>query len=485
MSGGIRHFAMSAIGGLLSGGILLGSLPGDALALEPDWTEPDRIVRSIELPRIPDRQFDIRDYGAVAGGERDALPAIRQAIDAASTEGGGIVLIPGGRWFVKGPIHLQSRIELRLADDAHLLFSPEPNDYLPVVKQRWEGTEVFSHSPLIYARDVVDVAITGAGTIDGNPDSVFHSWHEKQAGDIRKLRAMGFTGVDVNERVFGDGTYLRPSLIQIFEAERVLLDGYRATNSPFWVNHLVYTDHATVRNLRVDSHFANNDGVDVESSTRVLVENCEFRTGDDSVAIKSGRDLDGRTIGRPSRDIVVRNNDMGGEDGIALGSEMSGGIKNVWFIDNVLREGNAAFRFKSNLDRGGIVEDAYISGADVESFATLFWFQLNYPSEHGGEFATTYRNIVLRDVRARDVGVALFVRAPDELPLQNVFVENVTIESTEQVFDVENLENLHLENVRVGEQVINARMSWRAIDSREQEKASNRISKPEAEEKTI
>jgi len=157
---------------------------------------------------------------------------------------------------------------------------------------------------------------------------------ELQAADQLALRKMGAGGVPVEDRDFGAGHYLRPSLIQLFSAERVLLSGFTAENSPFWVNHLVYTNHATVRGIRVDSHYANNDGVDVDSSRYVLVEDSHFRTGDDSVVVKSGRDRDGRDIARPSEYVVVRNNDMGGEDGIALGSEMSGDVREVYFVDS-------------------------------------------------------------------------------------------------------------------------------------------------------
>ncbi|TXS96740.1 glycoside hydrolase family 28 protein [Parahaliea maris] len=423
-----------------------------------DWSRADAIVASIELPDIPDVTFDIRDYGAQPGEHANALPALQQAIDTASQAGGGRVVVPEGVWYLEGPVRLKSRVDLHLQSGSRLLFAPEAEHYLPVVKQRWEGTEVFSYSPLIYARDVTDVAISGSGIIDGNANSEFHGWHQQQAADVLRIRKLGFNGVPVEQRVFAEGTYLRPDLIQLFGAQRVLLEGFSATNSPFWVNHLVYTDHATVRGIRVDSHFPNNDGVDVESSTHVVVEDCVFRTGDDSVVIKSGRDLDGRTIGRPSRNIVVRNNDMGGEDGIGLGSEMSAGISEVYILDNTLRKGSSAFRFKSNLDRGGVVENIYIRGANVEDFENLFWFQLDYPSEHGGQFDTVYRNITFTDIQAANVGAVFFVRAPASAPLRDVRFENVTVDTSQQVFDIRNASNLQLNNVRVDDQVIDARI---------------------------
>src|SRR4051794_2472315 len=150
---------------------------------------------------------------------------------------------------------------------------------------------------------------------------------------------MGISAVPGAQRRLGEGNFLRPSMIQFFGAKRVLLEDYTLKNSPFWVNHLVYTDHAVVRGLNVDSHMANNDGIDVDSSSYVLIEKNVFRTGDDSVVVKSGRDLDGRQVGKPSEYVVVRNNDLGVDDGRAPGTRISGDIPNVLFQDHVLRKG--------------------------------------------------------------------------------------------------------------------------------------------------
>lgn len=414
-----------------------------------DWSLVETIVSRIEAPRIPARVYRVTDFGSRADGEADARPAILAAIAKASSEGGGRVVLSPGVWRSRGPIHLRSRIELHLERGAHLLFSPDPRDYLPVVETRWEGTRVLSYSPLIYARDVDDVAITGPGTIDGNAGSAFHGWHRRSTPDFQRLRRMGFTGVPVEARVFGEGTYLRPPLVQFVRARRSRLEGYTAVNSPFWVNHLVYCEHATVRGLNVESHFPNNDGVDVDSSRYVLVEGSTFRTGDDSVVVKSGRDLDGRSVGLPSEYVVVRNNDMGGEDGIALGSEMSGDIRYVFFTDNVLRSGTSAIRFKANLDRGGTVEHVGVRRLEVGSFERLLWFQLDYPSELGGNFPATYRDIAFEDLKVGDVGTLLEARAPAAAPLRGVRVTNVAVASAKQLALTTNVADLRFENVTV------------------------------------
>jgi len=428
------------------------------------WLTQAQIVAAIELPKIPNNDFLATDFGEAKENSKNIRPAIMAAIDAAAKAGGGRVIIPQGNWYSQGPIHLQSNIELHFAAGSHLLFGPKARDYLPVVKTRWEGTEMYGYSPLIYARDVHDVAITGTGIIDGNKKSEFFTWHGKENPDQQQLRKMGIAGAAVEKRQFGKGHYLRPSLIQFFGAKRVLLEGYETRNSPFWVNHLVYTDQATVRKIRVNSHHANNDGVDVDSSRYVLIEDSHFRTGDDSVVIKSGRDLDGRKIARPSEYVVVRNNDMGGEDGIALGSEMSGDIRYVYFTDNILRNGVSAVRFKANLDRGGIVEHIRVQNLTVETFDNLFWFQLDYPGELDGTKPSLYRDIVFENVTVEKAGTMLEVHASDKLPVQDLTFRNVEVKHADQIMVLENIEGLIFENVIVNQQKIAGSLDWRQVN---------------------
>ncbi|MBX2811376.1 MAG: glycoside hydrolase family 28 protein [Myxococcales bacterium] len=424
--------------------------PVTAASLRRDWHLAERIVDSIAPPRIPSKDYSIVDYGAHQGDEKDDRVAIIKTIWAASKGGGGRVVLPRGRWLSNGPIHLASSIDFHLEKGAVLLFGPNANDYLPLVFTRWEGTEAYNYSPLIYARNVHDVAISGEGTIDGNAESEFHGWIKRQRPDMDRLRLLGNSHTDVASRRFGRGHYLRPSLIQLIGAERVRIEGVMLLNSPFWVNHLVYTDHAVIRGVSVRSMWPNNDGVDVDSSSNVLIEKCHFRTGDDSVVIKSGRDLDGRRIGRRSENIVVRHNDMGGEDGIALGSEMSGGIRNVFFTDNVLRKGASAIRFKANLDRGGVVEHIRVRNMKIESFDRLFWFQLNYPGLLGGKHPSVYRDIVFQNFVVQKVGTLLEVHAPKQAPLTEVVFDNIVVESAEKNFILENVGNIALRKVHVG-----------------------------------
>jgi len=390
-----------------------------------DWAQAEVIINTIQAPNIPNNTFNITQFNAVEGGKRDCLPALTAAIEAASAAGGGKIVVPSGTWLLNGPIHLKSKINLYLSEGSRLLFSANPKHYLPAVRSRWEGTELFTYSPFIYAANVTDVAITGPGILDGNKKSKFRRWAKKQKKNMDALRHAG---------VFAEGTYLRPTFVQFFHAKRVLLEGYTIINAPFWINHLVYTQYATVRDL--------------------------FRTGDDSVVIKSGRDMDGRTIGVPSENIVVRNNDMGGEDGIALGSEMSGGIKNVFFENNILRTGASAIRFKANLDRGGLVEHIRVRNFKVEAFENLFWFQLNYPGELGGNFPSTYRDIVFENFSVENAETFLEVHAPNIAPLTDVTFKNITVNKVNTPLILENATNLTFENVQLEAQTINGTLNW-------------------------
>ena len=446
---------------LISVLMALSVLPAASVDTQADWNMASQIVQDIERPQIPDDySVNIKDMGAKGDGTSDDLPILQQAIDETSERGGGRVIVPEGTYYLAGPVNLKSYVDLHLEEGSRLLFSPNPEDY-PVVHSRWEGTELMNYSAFVYAYQQHDIAITGKGVIDGNAESVFHSYTELQKPDQNLLRDYGFNGVPVEDRVFGPGHYLRPSAVQINYCQRVLLQDYTVTNSPFWVNHLNCSDHVQVDGINVDSMFANNDGVDVESSTYVVVENCTFHTGDDSVVVKSGRDYDGRRVGRPSKYVIVRNNDMGGEDGIALGSEMSGGIEWVFFENNIMRDGVSAVRFKANLDRGATCSHIRVRNMQIANFENFIWFQLNYPGELGGNFPTIYSDLVFEDITVESISGNLFdAHAPKGYPLQGVTLQNVTIKNAaNNNLTLENVKDLVLDNLVVGDQTMNGHIS--------------------------
>jgi polygalacturonase len=408
--------------------LCLASHPGHAGAIDPQltWDDVPSLVASIQEPKIPQRVFEVEDFGAVADGKTDSRPAILEAIRFANKTGGGRVVLGEGDWFSKGPIHLLSNIELHLKKGATLIFSEEPDDYLPLVLTRWEGTELFNYSPFIYAYQAVNVALTGQGVLDGNTEKTFGTWRPKQNKAKKRLRMFGEKQVPIYQRVFGEGYFLRPSMIQFFSCSQVKVEGVTIIDSPFWVVHLVATHHATVRGIEVDSRRLNNDGVDVESSADVLIENNRFTTGDDAIVIKSGRDQDGWRLGRPSERVVVRNNYMSGHNALAIGSEMSGGVRDVFMEDNELGEVRGSLYFKSNQDRGGIVENIWIRNITVQhARKPLIQFRTNYSGQRDGGHNPVFRNITIENVTAQSVGELLYIHGLEEEPIQNIKVSNV------------------------------------------------------------
>lgn len=270
------------------------------------WSQVPAILSRIKAPTFARRDFKITDYGAVADGKTDNTEAIRKAIAACNAAGGGRVVVTAGV-FLTGAIHLKSNVNLHIAEGAALKFIPDPAKYLPVVHTRFEGTECMNYSPLIYAFEQENIAVTGKGALDGSA-SAENWWAWKRTGnaDVRRLLEFNDKGTPVAERIFGEGYKLRPNFIQPYRSRNILVEGVTINNSPMWEIHPVLCTNVTVRGVTVVSHGPNNDGCNPESCRDVLIEECVFDTGDDCIAIKSGRNDDGRRIATPSENIIVR-----------------------------------------------------------------------------------------------------------------------------------------------------------------------------------
>src|SRR5580658_9478514 len=331
------------------------------------WDSVPAILARIKAPAFPARDFPITQFGAKGDGETDCTAAIAKAIAACHAAGGGRVMVEGGT-FLTGAIHLLSHVNLHVAEGATLQFSPDRAKYLPVVFTRFEGTECMNYSPLIYAFEQEDIAVTGKGTLDGEGAQVWWGMKADSGGGPRKLMDEADRGVPVAERVFGEGGGLRPNFIQPCRCRNVLIEDVRITNSPMWEIHPVLSTNVTVRGVRISSHGPNNDGCDPECSRDVLIENCVFDTGDDCIAIKSGKNADGRRVNMPSENILVRHCVMkDGHGGVVVGSEVSGGVRNVFAEDCKMDSPNliCALRLKSNAERGGVIENVFMRNVQV------------------------------------------------------------------------------------------------------------------------
>ncbi|MEP6901473.1 MAG: glycoside hydrolase family 28 protein, partial [Actinomycetota bacterium] len=347
------------------------------------WTtEYPRILARIKPPKFKKKDYLITKYGAVSDGKTLSTEAFRKAIEECSKAGGGRVVVPRGE-FLSGAIHLQSNVNLYLSKDATVKFSMNPKDYLPIVHTRWEGMELMHLSPFIYAYEQTNIAVTGEGTLDGQGKAFFWKWHGNpkyggnpevlsQKEDRAKLYEMMDKGVPVAERIFGAGAYLRPQFIQPYKCKNVLIEGVRIIDSPMWEIHPVLCENVTVRKVHISSHGPNNDGCDPESCKDVLIEDCFFDTGDDCIAIKSGRNDDGRRINVPTENVIVRGCEMkDGHGGITIGSEISGGVRNI-FGENCLMDSpnlDHALRVKNNASRGGLLENFYFRNITVGQVA--------------------------------------------------------------------------------------------------------------------
>jgi polygalacturonase len=424
------------------------------------WDAVGGILERIRPPTFPAFECNIAQYGAVAGGQEDATPAIRRAVEDCVAHGGGRVLIPAGV-FSTGAIHLQSNIDLHLADGATLRFSPDPAAYLPVVLTRWEGIECMNYSPLIYAYGLQNIAITGKGTLDGSAGEdnwwrwARHAPNEKSlaAKDVAELNRMSEQNVPVAERVFGAGHYLRPNFIQIYSSRNVLVEGVKIVRSPMWEIHPVLSENVTVRGVEIVSHGPNNDGCNPDSSKDVLIENCLFDVGDDCIAIKSGRNEDGRRIARPVENIIVRGSSMrDGHAGVAIGSEISGGAKNI-FIENNRMDSphlDRALRLKSNARRGGVIDGVYFRNVVVGRVSeALLTIDFQYEEGPRGDFPPTARNIWIENVRAEQSPRLFYIAGLPAATIDSIHVKNTQILSATATEVIEHAGGIELSNVTI------------------------------------
>lgn len=409
-------------------------------------TQTEVVVKTpFEMPaiKIPDfskcKEFSIVDFGAIKGNKEKTSEAISKAIAKANKAGGGIVVIPEGEWVTK-KIHFKSNVNLHLKKGAVLLFSEDPNDYLPAVRSTWEGYECYNYSPLIYAYQCKNIAITGEGELKAKMD-VWKEWFARPKPHMESLKRLYYLASynkPMKERqMVNDSAHFRPQFIQFNRCENILMDGVTITNSPFWTIHPFLSKDLVLRNLKVYAHGHNNDGVDPEMSQNVLIENCVFDQGDDAIAIKSGSNQDAWRLNTPSKNIVMRNCVVkNGHQLVAIGSELSGGIENV-FIDNCTVVDGAKLNhllfIKTNERRGGYVKNIYMSNITsgkidegilgIETDVLYQWRDLVPTIERR---LTPIKNVYLENIKATNVKFVSRILGQKELPIENIFLTNVS-----------------------------------------------------------
>jgi polygalacturonase len=374
-------------------------------AAGPDpWDQVPAILARIVPPVFADRDFRITDYGAKGDGRTDCTAAFRKAVAACTAAGGGRVVVPSGT-YATGAIQLLSNVNLFVDTGATIRFSTDPNKYLPVVFTRWQGIECYNYSALIYANGQTNVAITGNGTLDGQGGS----WKPFGGGgsDWTRLQQQGADNTPVEKRVYGAGHKLRPNLIELQKCTNVLISDVTIVRPPMWSVHPVLSTNVTVRGLDIQSRGGggNNDGVDPECCADVHIQGVTFNTGDDCVAVKSGRDVDGRRVGVASENIVIEDCvfTFSNRGAICVGSECSGGARNIFARDSQINPAGAADQLwyalfvKTGNHRSGTLDGIHLRNITGRKFTrSPIFITMKYSSSGPGPVVNpTVRNITL------------------------------------------------------------------------------------------
>ncbi len=428
------------------------------------WEHLPKIIAQIKAPVFPERDFDITDFGAKTGGKTKCTEAIKKAISACNKAGGGRVVVGAGT-FLTGPIHLKSNVNLHISEGATLLFSTDYEDYLPQVLVRWEGVESMNLSPLIYAWKCENIGITGKGTINGQ-GSAWWKWRGgKKTGPYRisnrKSVEWGEKGVPVKDRIQGTDKDFHwcPTFIAPMHSKNILIEGLTIIDSPFWNLNPVYCENVTIRGLTIDNAGPNGDGCNPDSCKNVLIEDCHFNTGDDCIAIKSGKNRDGRRINIPSENIIIRNCKMNnGHGGVVIGSEMSGGVRNVYAENCVMDSPKLAraLRIKTNSERGGFVENVYMRNVKVGQVAdAVFKVNFLYGKVSKGDFIPWLRNVNIENVTSNKSKYGIYIDALRDSPATDITIKNCTFKNAGKGNRFNNVKNVVLEKVKINDEIFN------------------------------
>lgn len=422
----------------------------------------------IKAPVFKNKDYSILDYGAKGDGVTKNTEAFKKAIDACNAAGGGRVVVPAGN-FLTGPIYLKSNVNLHLKDTASVItFSTDTKDY-PLVLTRWEGMTCINYSAQVYAYQEKNIAITGKGLLNGNADNnnwwpwkgrAEYGWKKGNPNQLKArdaLHVMMKNKVDPKKRVFGDGHYLRPYMLQPYECKNVLISGIRMINSPMWFVSPAMCENVIIEKLHIASNGPNTDGCDPEACKNVLIKDCYFDTGDDCIAIKSGRDEDGRGYGRPAENHIIEGCEMkDGHGGIVIGSEIAGGARNIYALNCKMNSPNLdrVLRIKTSSSRGGTIENIFLKDIQVGTYKESA-VHCNMFYENPGKWIPVIRNIWVENLNVSHGGeYAVWINAYKESPVQNLKLVNCNFNGIKTPMKIDHVTQMSLQNVTVNGKLI-------------------------------
>lgn len=401
---------------------------------------------TIEKTSFPEKYFSIVEYGAIEGGTEKCTKAIADAIDNATKAGGGYVIVPKGKWLT-GPIVLKDNVCVKFEDGTEILFSTDTDDYLPAVLSRHQGIDCYKHCAFIYANNATNIGVIGKAILHGQGKTWWqyrNALPQESEHPFKKLEKMAEQGVPVEERVFDDinNTLLAPCFVMPINCNKVLIEGITCRYGAYWTVNPVYCTNVIIRNVTVKTigeygKTGNGDGINLSSCKNALIEDCTLDTGDDCITLKSGRNIDGYKKGMPTQNIVVRNcKSLKGHGGVVIGSETSGGIRNIYIHDCVFNGTDRGLRIKTARTRGDVIENVWFEnikmGAMIKEVIKIHVprYTKRYPAHELTRMTPRIRNINYKNIECEGAGThAIRITGVPEMPVESVKIENLKAKS--------------------------------------------------------
>ncbi len=417
-------------------------------------------MKELQRPAIPGTSYSILDFGAELSSGFRIDSALELAINEAVKNGGGSVIIPSGKWEC-GPIHLESNINLHLEKGAYVKFSNDLSDYLPAVFSRHQGIECYKFSPLIYANNKENIAITGEGVFHGQ-GKAWWRYNDRRVPAWKKLEQMVLDNIPLEERVFADtlGNFLAPSFVQPINCKNLLIEGPIFLYGPFWTVNPVYCENVIIRRVTIITegeygHTKNGDGINPSSCKNVLIEYCDLNTGDDCITIKSGRAEDGLRVNIPSENIIVRHcNTKKGHGGIVIGSETSGGIHNIYIHSCNFSGTDRGIRLKTARGRGAAIKNIYIKNINMKEIVhegiivNMLRYTPRLPAHKVTERTPEYDNIHIENVTCIGAETGISLIGLPEHAMKNIHLKNITLDANIGLHATD-AEHVILDNIKI------------------------------------